>query len=193
MKIVGVGCGPGMLTENAIMAISQADLIYGSKRAIELVSHHTKNNCEIHEISDYKNLKTLPDNAVILSTGDPMLAGLGYLRGEIIPGVSSMQVSFAILGISLIRSVVVTAHGKNHTAAINATIEEVKREKVVFLIADPDFSVKILAASLSPVYPDCKISVCENLGYPDERISSGTAINPPIPRGKLFAIVVGNY
>ena len=36
MKIVGVGCGPGMLTEQAIREISRASLIYGSDRAIDL-------------------------------------------------------------------------------------------------------------------------------------------------------------
>ncbi|HQA81471.1 MAG TPA: cobalt-precorrin-7 (C(5))-methyltransferase, partial [Methanoregulaceae archaeon] len=37
MKVVGVGCGPGMLTEQAIRAISDATIIFGSKRAIALV------------------------------------------------------------------------------------------------------------------------------------------------------------
>jgi precorrin-6B methylase 1 len=30
MKIIGVGCGPGMLTEQAIREISRATIIYGS-------------------------------------------------------------------------------------------------------------------------------------------------------------------
>jgi cobalt-precorrin-7 (C5)-methyltransferase len=33
MKIVGVGCGPGMLTEQAAQAIRSARFIYGSSRA----------------------------------------------------------------------------------------------------------------------------------------------------------------
>lgn len=44
MKIVGVGCGPGMLTEEAISAIESADLIYGSERALELASAHIEKN-----------------------------------------------------------------------------------------------------------------------------------------------------
>ena len=35
MKIIGVGCGPGMLTEQAIREISRARIIFGSHRSIE--------------------------------------------------------------------------------------------------------------------------------------------------------------
>ena len=77
MKIVGVGCGPGMLTEQAAQTIRPARFIYGSSRAIEMVKKIIPENCTVRSISDYRNLSQLPDNAVILSTGDPMLAGLG--------------------------------------------------------------------------------------------------------------------
>jgi hypothetical protein len=36
MRIVGVGCGPGMLTEEAIHALKDARRVYGSRRAIEI-------------------------------------------------------------------------------------------------------------------------------------------------------------
>ena len=36
MKIIGVGCGPGMLTEEAIQGSRIAKTIYGSDRAIEI-------------------------------------------------------------------------------------------------------------------------------------------------------------
>ncbi|MDG6251203.1 MAG: cobalt-precorrin-7 (C(5))-methyltransferase, partial [Methanocalculus sp.] len=45
MKVVGVGCGDGMLTEEAIAAIQGARLIYGSSRAIERVRHHISPGC----------------------------------------------------------------------------------------------------------------------------------------------------
>ena len=35
MKIVGVGCGENMLTQEAIDAIRRAKLIYGSDRALD--------------------------------------------------------------------------------------------------------------------------------------------------------------
>ncbi|MDK2973938.1 MAG: cobalt-precorrin-7 (C5)-methyltransferase [Methanofollis sp.] len=190
MKIVGVGCGPDMITAAAAAAIARAKVVFGSDRAIDLARPYIREGTEVHEIADYQQLRSLPADAVVLSTGDPMLAGLGYLGGEVIPGISSMQVAFARLGVSLVRCAVVAAHGKDHAAAIRDASLEVSRGKVVFLIADPLFSVPDLAAAL-PV--EMRIAVCENLGYPDERIVVGTAGEPPVPETGLFAVVAGRF
>ena len=40
MKIVGVGAGPKMITEQAIEVIKAAEVVYGSTRAIELAKAH---------------------------------------------------------------------------------------------------------------------------------------------------------
>ncbi len=192
MKIVGVGCGPGMLTEMAIVVISGADLIYGSGRAIEMVRPHIREGCKVREIQDYRSLGTLPDHAVILSTGDPMLAGLGYLPGEVIPGVSSLQLAAARLHISLVKVSVVLAHGRDHSHATEKTLLELSRGKVVFLVPDPKFSVPDLAKALVPGYLAFTMVVLENLGYPDERILMGTPDNPPRPASDLFSLLIGD-
>ena len=119
-----------------------------------------------------------------------MLAGLGSLPGEVVPGISSLQVAFARLKIPLARAAVVSAHGKDHARAIAEAREEVARGKVVFLVADPAFDVGALAAALPP---RTRLAVCENLGYPDERIAVGTAGEPPAPRGELFVVVAGAF
>ncbi len=129
MKIIGVGCGPGMLTDQAIREISRARIIFGSHRSIELARLHIPFDCVVKTIDDFKNLKKLPTDAIILSTGDPMLAGLGYLTGEVIPGISSLQVAAARLHIPIPRVSVVVAHGKGHEKGIEDTIEEIKAGK----------------------------------------------------------------
>ena len=192
MKIVGVGCGPGMLTETAIGVISGADLIYGSKRAIETVRPHIREGCTVQEIRDYRGLGSLPDHAVILSTGDPMLAGLGYLPGEVIPGISSLQLAAARLHLSLAQVSVVLAHGRDHSYATEKTLLELSRGKIVFLVPDPKFSVPDLAKALAPAYREITMVVLENLGYPDERILMGTPDNPPRPASCLFSLVIGD-
>ena len=193
MKIVGVGCGPGMLTEEAIRVIGEARLIYGSARAIGLAASCIPAGCTVHEITDYSRLRDLPAHAVVLSTGDPMLAGLGYLGGEIIPGISSLQVACARLGLSLARIAVVNAHGKDHDGAIRDTAAEIGRNRLVFLIADPAFPVTALAAALRVPHPRCRIAVCEHLGYPDERVMIGSAVDPPAPASDLFVVVAGEF
>ena len=171
MKIVGVGCGPGMLTEQAAQTIRAARFIYGSSRAIEMVKKLIPENCTVRSISDYRNLSQLPDNAVILSTGDPMLAGLGYLPGEVVPGISSLQVAAARLHISLSRVAVIVAHGTGHEKAMQETVDEIGREKIVFLIADPKFDVPELYRRLGAMglTVPVRIAVCEDLGYPSRR------------------------
>lgn len=179
-----------MLTGEAIAAIQGATLIYGSDRAIALARDVILPGCEVHEITDYRSLRSLPAHAVVLSTGDPMLAGLGYLPGDVVPGISSLQVAFARLKISLTRAAAVSAHGKDHIRAIAEAREEILRGRVVFLIADPAFSVGALAAALPP---ETRLAVCEDLGYPAERITLGTAAEPPAARGDLFVVVAGEF
>jgi len=195
MKIVGVGCGPDMLTEQAIQAIKTAKNIYGSGRAIELARKHIPKNCTVRSISDYRNLAQLPESAVVLSTGDPMLAGLGYLQGEVIPGVSSLQVAASRLHVPLSRIAVIVAHGRGHEKAMHDTVEELRRDRIVFLIADPKFAVSELYRRLSQngLSSTMTIAACENLGYPDERIETGDFIAPPFPASDLYALMIGSF
>jgi cobalt-precorrin-7 (C5)-methyltransferase len=195
MKIVGVGCGPGLLTDEAIRIIRQAKAVYGSSRAIELAREHIPVGCRVRSIGDFRNLAHLPDDAVVLSTGDPMLAGLGYLAGDVIPGISSLQVAAARLRFSLSKTAIVVAHGHGHEKAMQETVEEIKRGKIVFLLADPKFDVSELYRRLGAmgISTPVKIAVCENLGYPDERIAAGDIILPPVPEGDLYALVIGSF
>ena len=195
MKIVGVGCGPGMLTEEAIRVIASATSVYGSDRAIELARAHIPESCDVRSIDDFKNLSHLPEDAVILSTGDPMLAGLGYLSGEVIPGISSLQVAAARLRIPLARVAVVVAHGKGHEKGMQETLLELKRGKIVFLLADPKFDVTELYRRLSAaeIPAPMQIAVCENLGYPDVRIITGDLSAPPVPAASLYSLVIGHF
>ncbi|MDD1716436.1 MAG: cobalt-precorrin-7 (C(5))-methyltransferase [Methanolinea sp.] len=190
MKIVGVGCGPGMLTEEAARAVSKASSLYGSRRAIELAKEHIQEGCHVQEITDYRSLRTLPRDSVILSTGDPMLAGLGYLEGDVIPGISSLQVALARMHLPASRISVVVAHGRDHENAFLEACQETVRGKVVYLLADPSFDIPMLAGRLLECSPAATITLCEDLGYPQERIVTGTVDSPPVPRSGLFSLII---
>jgi cobalt-precorrin-7 (C5)-methyltransferase len=195
MKIVGVGCGPGMMTKEAVQAIASATTIYGSERAIGLARAHIPAGCEVRSIDDFKNLSHLPTDAVVLSTGDPMLAGLGYLSGDVVPGISSLQVAAARLRIPLARVAAVVAHGKGHEKGMQETVEELKHGKIVFLLADPKFDIAELYRRLSAteIPSPLRIALCENLGYPDERIVTGDLRAPPVPVTGLYSLVIGHF
>jgi cobalt-precorrin-7 (C5)-methyltransferase len=190
MKIVGVGAGPNLLTQEAISAIESAEIIYGSKRAIELAGKHIK--CEAHEISDY-TLKSLPENAVILSTGDPMLSGLGkYAREEdkIIPGISSLQLACARLRLDIERLAVISAHSREIGHAKKQLLMELGAGKNVFLLPDSSFGAVEVADFLKSHKLSRRISVCERLGYTDERIDTGTTDKPPHPESDMYCLVI---
>jgi len=192
MKVVGVGCGPGMLTEEAVRAITRATLVMGSGRAIELASRFIPEGCEVQVITDFSSLP-VPDHAVVLSTGDPMLAGLGYLGGEIIPGISSFQLAASRLHIPLEQVTVVQAHGKDHGPAYAATADVLRQGKIAFIIADPKFSISDLCEAIGESREGISVALCEDLGYPKERITVGTVSDPPVPNSRLFSIVVGGF
>lgn len=190
MKIVGVGAAPDLLTEKAITAIESAEVIFGSKRAIELAKEHIR--CEAYELTDY-TLRSLPENAVVLSTGDPMLSGLGKYAGkgdEIIPGISSMQLACARLRMGVESLVVITAHSRDIESVRSRLLTELKNGKNVFLIPDTSFGVDEIAALLKSAGLHRNISVCERLGYPDERVAKGNPGNPPHAESGMYCIVI---
>ena len=190
MKVVGVGCGPGMLTEEAIRAIQEAPAICGSRRAIALARAYIRRDCPVREVRDFSAPHQCPPDSVLLSTGDPLLAGLGHRGDSVIPGISSLQVACARLGIPLDRITIINAHARDARAAIGGVCEELARGTIVFLLADPRFPLDRLAAALPD---DVKVIACEDLGYPGERIACGTPRSPPAIRSRLFVLVIGRF
>ncbi len=192
MKIIGVGAGPDLLTKEAIAAIESANIIFGSKRAVELAKEYIK--CEIHEITDY-TLHSLPEDAVILSTGDPMLSGLGKFakKGDkIIPGISSLQLACARLYLGIENLAVITAHSRDINQVKHKLIMELRAGKNVFLLPDSSFGVYEIADLLKSHGLFRNISICEQLAYPDERISTGTTERPPAAESNLYCVVISS-
>jgi len=189
MIIVGVGAGPGMLTQEAMEVIGEARLICGSKRAIDLVADHIPPGCTVRIIENYRNLRELPMEAVVLSTGDPMLSGLGYLEGRVIPGISSLQVACARLKISLLKVVPVTVHGR--ALDPEAVAFELSRGKCVFLITDEGTDLPGLCSILESRGIRRAVTILADLGYPEERIIVGSTAAPPAALG-LSCVLIGD-
>ena len=188
MIIVGVGIGPKMLTPEAREAIGQARLIYGSKRAIDLVRDHIFPGSTVEVIEDYGKLADLPEEAVVLSTGDPMLSGLGYLKGRVIPGISSMQVACARLKVSQLKVIPITVHGRSLDP--EAIAFELRRERCVFLLTDESTDLEGLCRYLESQGLRRAVASLTDLGYPEERIDKGSTASPPQAPG-LSCVLIG--
>lgn len=189
MKIVGVGAGPGMLTYEAARAIKEARLVFGSERAIELVRAEISPGCDVRVIENYRALRELPPEAVVLSTGDPMLSGLGYLEGDVVPGISSMQVACARLKVSQLKVAPITVHGRRMDP--EPILEEVARGKCVFLLVDDSTDLQGLCRLLEERGLSRDVAVFNDLGYPEEEIRKGTTTKPPRSEG-LASVMIGD-
>lgn len=191
MIVVGVGVGPNMLTQEAIDVISNAPVVYGSKRSIELSEQFIK--CEAHIIKDYKNLHLLPDDAVILSTGDPMFSGLGKFATEkdrVVTGVSSIQAACARFHVDMSTLAMITAHGRDPAPAKEALIREIGLGKNIFMLPAGSFGPKEVAAVLRNMDVDARICIYEDIGYPNERAVCGTVAEPPENQSDVYCIMI---
>lgn len=187
MIIVGVGAGPGMLTVEAIKAVDEAKLICGSERSIDLVREHINPSCRVKVIEDYKKLHELPEEAVVLSTGDPMLSGLGYLKGRVIPGISSMQVACARLKISQLKVMPITVHGRSMDPEAIASC--LQTGKCVFLLTDESIDIEGLCRYLESKGISRDVAILADLGYPEEKVILGKTSSPPDAAG-LYCIMI---
>ncbi len=163
--IVGVGICRGHLTEKARKLIEKADVVYGSRKAIELVGQVKK--VRVLESFDEKTFRKVEEEGrdrdiVVLSTGDPMVAGLGRkLRGAVEPGISSVQVALSKLGVDLTDVAVVDAHAK----IVDGTDLEMLKYRHLLILADTGFNLKCLGKR--------RVVLLENLCMDGERMIEG--------------------
>jgi cobalt-precorrin-7 (C5)-methyltransferase len=182
LYIVGVGPGsPDYLTYKARETAESADVLMGSERALELFPESRGEKLEL-DPKDMKNsfkkaisIVREGKTVVLLSTGDPGFSGLlkpvlnlsEKIDIEIIPGISSIQLCAAKLGISWDEANLITLHGKGNSKDLLNALEN---GKTTILL--PEFIVKETAGYLlkQGVDPAREVAVCERLSYPDERV-----------------------
>ncbi len=120
-----VGCGPGSqeyLTPAAIAAVEKADLLIGTERLLRLFpagpSQSVVVNSTVEQALDVIEQRTDCKNIAVLVTGDPGIFSLARLVIErfgreqcrVIPGISSVQVAFARIGLDWADAKIISAH-----------------------------------------------------------------------------------
>jgi len=169
LYVVGVGVCKGHLTKRAIELIRNADVVYGSKRALKLAEDYIVSEKRIMGYNDaeYKRIEeeSKDKNVVVLSTGDPMVSGLGSkFNGLIESGISSVQVALAKLGVDLCDVVVVNAHAKKPE-----NLDELLKFRHLLILADKNFDVTI--------FGNREVCLMENLCMKNERIVFGRGVD----------------
>ena len=186
-KLYLVGIGPGSsdyLTKAAIECANSVDVLVGSQRALDLFPGFAGETLVLRARNMDEMMKksiSLVDegrNVAILSTGDPGFSGVlkpilklrEDLDLDVIPGISSLQLAAARLQLPWDEINLLTLHGKGNSQVILDYVDNGKPTMVL-----PDFRVEKLAQFLidEGTNPERKVSVCERLSYPDERIVTG--------------------
>jgi cobalt-precorrin-7 (C5)-methyltransferase len=191
-KIYIVGIGPGAreyLTLKAVDTVKASDYTVGSTRAIELFSD-VKNTIAFNvkdlldKLEEGVELACEGNTVSILSTGDPGFSGVlnTVLRIskeknfpeeniEVVPGISSLQLAAAENHIQWDSANVMTFHGRENIEDILPVINNGK-----VTIALPSRKVRDMAQFLldNGIEAERKVTVCERLSYPDEKIVRST-------------------
>jgi precorrin-6y C5,15-methyltransferase (decarboxylating) CbiE subunit len=181
-----VGCGPGALdyvTPAAQAAIAEAEVLAGAARLLELFPAAAAERMvvggDIPAALDH--LSTLVGNrkVVVLVTGDPgvrslaqpVIARFGRDRCNVIPGISSVQVAFARLGLDWTDARLISAHHHLPDMDFAALAAETKIAVLVGGASSLPWLLE-LARTLEATHA---LFLCQDLTLPREQVTCLTA------------------
>ena len=182
MKIylIGCGCGEASLTRQAEEAIRQSSLLIGSARMLEQFGKGKKwvESVKPEEINRILN-EQKSDVASVLFSGDsgfysgaslllPLLEGAEV---TVLPGISSLQLFAAKLGLPWQDWRLCSAHGRHCDP-----VREVCRGKSVFFLTGGDKTPDRLCSKLCEAgLSELPVAIGEDLGTAKERVNRGIA------------------
>ena len=206
-KIIIIGCGPGAesyITPAAEAAAAKADVLIVSQRLKDLFPE-----CPAERIDSGTDVAGILDTiasrrddgrqVVLLATGDPGIASLaqpvirrfGRENCEVIPGISSVQVAFARLGLGWQDARIVTAHSRDPEVSA-ADLREAK--KIAILGGRPE-AITWTAGLIAELGGDRRVFLFEDLTLPGERIrkvSADELTTLPVSTRAIVLIIQGD-
>ncbi len=189
IHIIGLGVSKkAMLSDAAQHAINNADVIIGAERQLKTIDNILLENPQktpTHLLPKLSELSLLvesyPDQlVVILASGDPLYYGIGRWLGEhfeqerltFYPAVSSIQAACHQLGLALQDVDVLSLHGR----PLEKIRTQLHRHKRLVVLTDKQSQPQILAAEcVAAGFEQSILTVCENLGYPQQHIRTFSA------------------
>lgn len=185
-RITVIGCGPGAveyLTLAARQAAGEANVLGGSQRLLDLFPNHPGKKLvfgtQIEGFLDcLEQERRLGKKVAVLVSGDPGLWSLGeHVRRRFgrdhcltIPGISSVQVAFARLGLSWTDARLLTAHGRLPSEKAEDLAEA---DKLVILGGTAE-ALSWSADLAEALQESHRVFLCKDLTLPDEAVSEVT-------------------
>ena len=180
-RITIVGCGPGSpeyLTPAAIAAVEKADLLIGTERLLRLFparpSQSVVVNSTVEQALDVIEQRPDCKNIAVLVTGDPGIFSLARLvierfgreQCQVIPGISSVQVAFARIGLDWADAKIISAHKEDPDPDESL----LKSDKIAVLLGRAG-SLRWVADHIVENAPaDRRIFIFENLTMENESV-----------------------
>ena len=184
VNIVGIGPGnPELLTGAAIKAIKESNILIGDKRMLAAFAeadkkiYNTIKTADIVEIAASANPEK--DVLAVLVSGDVGFFSLAKTISGKLPdcecvrycGISSLVYFAAKLQLSWDDAKIVSMHGRKQNL-----VAAVAENKKVFSLTGGEHTPQMLCAQLCEHgLGDVQVYVGENLSYPEEKITVGTA------------------
>ena len=205
-KIIIVGCGPGAvdyITPAAEAAAGKAEVLIVSQRLKDFFTE-----CPAERIDSGTDVAGILDTiasrrddgrqVVLLATGDPGIASLakpvirhfGRENCEVIPGISSVQVAFARLGLGWQDARIVTAHSRNPEVSA-ADLREAR--KIAILGGRPE-ALTWTAGLIAELGGGRRVFLCEDLTLPGEQVrevSADELTTLPVSTRAIILIIRG--
>lgn len=198
--VIGVGPGnPEYITPAALKLIHSADVLVGGERLLEHFADlgkevfAVKNNLPV--MVEFIKDRRRGGQVAVLAAGDPAFYGImEYLKKyfakselTVVPGLSSIQLACARLGISWHDAVFFSVHGRD-----GGGLEDlVRNHRKVIVLTDPKRTPAVIDGELAKAgIANRKVYICEHLSYPDERVAEYNIGSVPADAGKAGCVVV---
>jgi precorrin-6Y C5,15-methyltransferase (decarboxylating) len=190
ISVIGLGVAENAtLSEQAICALSTAELVIGSPRQLLTLANilTTQKTTHLPKLKALKGLIETASRVVVLGSGDPLYYGIGSWLSKqfsnadlyFYPAISSITQACHSLAIGQQDVTVLSLHGR----PLDKLKVVLKANQTLLLLTDKQSQPKHIAEVCQKTgFHDAEIIVCERLGYNNQKISRFTVaalINSP--------------
>ncbi len=181
-KVTVIGIGPGsheLLTPQARKALEECDAVIGAASVVETAG---TSKPVFREFLPSRIRSVLEENPSLRRAAVIMRGDTGFFSGAtklmdalegfdvtVIPGISSVSLFAARLGVSWNDAALVSMHGRNQNIAVMAG----RSEKLFVLCGGENTPEAVCARLVRYGFGDLSAAVGENLSYPAETVTRG--------------------
>ena len=196
MPLTVAGAGPGnieLLTQEAICAIKDADIVAGFERIASDVKPIRNDVKTLNGISEILDLPIEAKKVLVLASGDPCFFGITeFIKNKnikiekVITGISSMQYFMGKLQKQWQSLPFYSLHGRE------TDFTEMRSKESFFILTDKTNNPDTISARLKEEGFKGRLFVGYNLSYPDESIEEYTIGDKIIVKSFLNTVLVKN-